>query len=91
MRGYFIAGAMAAAIGAVVFGYLQGYAAAEADFNAERLARIEAGKKLDAARIEAVTARDALLRKLEEQANAETIVDDQCFSPSRVRRLNSLR
>ena len=78
-------------MGAAFVGYQRGYGAAEADFNAERLAQIEAGQMLDAARIEALKSRDALLRKLEEQANAETIADDQCFSPSRVRRLNSLR
>ena len=91
MRGYFLAGALAAVMASALAGYLKGYAAAEADFNAERLAQIEAGQMLDAARIEALKSRDALLRKLEEQANAETIADDQCFSPSRVRRLNSLR
>lgn len=91
MRGYLLAGAMAACVVAAFAGYQRGYAAAEADFNAQLLARIEAGQKLEQARITAIRERDHLSQTLEEQAHADPIVVEQCLGPDRVRRLNELR
>lgn len=72
-------------------GYRMGYSQAEDDHNAEKLALIEAGQKLESARIHAANQREAEARELEEQANADPVAVEQCFSPVRVRRLNTLR
>lgn len=72
-------------------GYIQGYAAAEHDHNVERLALIEAARKLDAARIEAARKLSELSDQLEAEANAEPAAVDRCFGPSRVRRINRTR
>lgn len=91
MRGYLLAGALAACVVAAFVGYQRGYAAAEADFNAERLAQIEAGQMLEQARLTAIRERDKLSQTLEEQAHADPVVVEQCLGPDRVRRLNKLR
>jgi hypothetical protein len=72
-------------------GYSMGYSAAETAHKVELLARIEAGEKLDQARIKAARERDELARQLEEQAYAEPVTVDRCLSPSRVQRLNSIK
>lgn len=72
-------------------GYVQGYAAAEHAHNVERLAMIEAGRKLDEARRDAARKLSELSDKLEAEANAEPAAVDRCFGPSRVRRINRTR
>ena len=72
-------------------GYHMGYRAAEHDFNVERFAMIEAGKKLDAARRDAVARLKETADKLEADANAEPAAVPECLGPSRVRRLNATR
>lgn len=72
-------------------GYIQGYAAAEHDHNVEKLALIEAARKLDAARIEAARKLSELSDQLEAEANAEPAAVERCFGPSRVRRINRTR
>lgn len=80
------------AIGALAFwqGYRWGHDISEAQHQAEILKRIEEGQKLDAERIKVARERDDLARRLEEQANADPVVVNQCLGPSRVRRLNAL-
>lgn len=85
-------------LGAIAFaalvgwqGYQMGYSASEDDHNAEKLALIEAGQKLEASRIRVARQREMEARELEEQANADPVVVEQCFGPDRVRRLNTLR
>ena len=72
-------------------GYRMGVNACEARQNAELLAQIEAGEKLEADRIRLKQQRDALARKNEELANADPVLVERCLSPDRMRRLNSLR
>lgn len=72
-------------------GYRWGQGDCQASHNADRLARIEAGRVLEAARIAAVQERDALARQLEEAAHAEPVTTDNCLGAGRVRRLNQLR
>lgn len=72
-------------------GYRMGVAACEADHQAEALARIEAGRKLESARRQIAQERDLLTRKLEEQAHAQPVAVDRCLGPGRVRRLNAIR
>ncbi|SEJ91903.1 hypothetical protein SAMN05444007_108262 [Cribrihabitans marinus] len=71
--------------------YRQGRAAAEARHAQELLDRIEAGRKLEAERFRIARERDALLRRMEEDAYADPVVVRQCLGPGRVRRLNALR
>lgn len=85
-------------LGAIAFaalvgwqGYQMGYSASEDDHNAEMLARIEAGQKIERARVELARERDALRDQLKEQADADPIVEHQCFGPSRALRLNANR
>lgn len=72
-------------------GYRTGVKSADARHDAVLLAQIEAGQKLDKARLHALAARDDLARKLEESAYADPVISNQCFGPNRVRRLNALR
>lgn len=72
-------------------GYHIGYRASEHDHNVERLAMIEAGKKLDAARREAVRKLNNLADQLEAEGNDEAAAVLECLSPNRVRRLNVTR
>jgi hypothetical protein len=72
-------------------GYIQGYAAAEHDHNVEKLALIEAARKLDEDRRAAARKLSELSDKLEAEANAEPATVDMCLGPSRVQRLNRTR
>lgn len=72
-------------------GYRMGGQHCQAAHDAERLARIEAGRKLEAERIAAMRARDELARQLEDAANAAPVVVPECLGRDRVRRLNQLR
>ncbi len=91
MRGAAGLVALAALAAAVAFGYLRGAADYRADYQARELAQIEAFRKLEAARIEALRARDELSRQLEEKAHADPVAVPRCLGPRRVRRLNALR
>lgn len=85
---------LAAAVIAVLCGwqgYRLGFATSEARHNFERLARIEAGQKLEQARRQIARERDQLSRKLEEQAYAQPVAVERCLGPGRVRRLNAIR
>ena len=72
-------------------GYRMGQAASEAAHDAEKLAAIEAGQKLDAERIALQRERDALADQLAEERNADPIVVERGLGPSRGVRLNKLR
>lgn len=72
-------------------GYRMGYGKCEAAHNAERLAQIEAGQKLEAARRQALSERDELARRLDEEGFGDTIYVERCLGPSRVQRLNGVR
>lgn len=72
-------------------GYRLGYAAAGADHNAQLLAEIEAGAKLEEERRSLAAERDALARQLEEESHADPVFVERCLAPDRVRRLNTLR
>jgi hypothetical protein len=86
---YALALAVAGAIG--FQGYRMGYASAEADQHAEELARIEAGRMLEADRRRIAQERDQLADQLKEQAHADPIIVERCLGPGRVLRLNALR
>lgn len=73
------------------FSYSKGYEAAEAKHNAALLAQIEAGEKLEEARRVVAAERDELAKKLEEEAYADPVVIHRCLSPSRLRRLQTIR
>lgn len=83
------------ALGAVaaifLFGYRLGGTACQRKHDAAFLAQIEAGQKLDRARIEAMRARDLLAQQLEELSHADPVVVERCLGPGRLRRLNTLR
>lgn len=86
-----IAAGIALSLLALWRGYEWGYSSAEALRNAELLARIEAGKKLEAERLQIAAERDDLSRKLEDAEYAAPVFIERCLSPDRVRRLNALR
>jgi len=86
---YAIALTVVAAIG--LQGYRMGYGAAEAARQAEDLARIEAGRILEADRRRIAQERDQLADQLKEQAYADPIIVKRCLSPGRVQRLNAIR
>ena len=71
-------------------GYAWGYAASEAQHNADRLAQISAGQELEAERREVARERDELAQQLEVEAYEEPVVVQQCLGPSRLRRLNAI-
>ncbi|PXW78908.1 hypothetical protein BZA02_109128 [Ruegeria sp. P4] len=77
--------------GSFAFGYRRGAADYRAVHQQEELRQIEAGRKLDAARIAVERARYTLSRQLEENAYADPVSVPQCLGPKRVLRLNSLR
>lgn len=72
-------------------GYRMGYNKCEAAHNLERLAQIEAGQKLEAARRQALSERDELARRLDEEGFGDTVYVERCLGPSRVQRLNGVR
>jgi hypothetical protein len=72
-------------------GHRSGYAASDAAHNTERLARIEAGRKLENDRRRIAQERDQLARQLEEDAHEAPVLVPRCLDPERVRRLNTLR
>lgn len=72
-------------------GYRLGYDDAEDAHRVELLDQIEAGKKLEAARVAEAKKRETLARQLEEQAHADPIVVERCLGPDRVQRLNAIR
>ncbi|MBU3035940.1 hypothetical protein [Tritonibacter mobilis] len=83
--------ALALVTGSLVIGYRRGAADCRAAHQQEALRQIEAGRKLDAARIAVERARYTLSRQLEEKAYADPVSVPQCLGPKRVLRLNSLR
>lgn len=72
-------------------GYRMGGQHCQAAHDAERLARIEAGRKLEAGRVKAMRERDELARQLEDAAHAAPVAVVNCLGRDRVRRLNRLR
>lgn len=83
--------ALAVMAGAGFQAYRVGYGAAVSDHQEEELARIEAGRMLEADRRRIAQERDLFADQLKEQAYAQPIVVDRCLDPGRVQRLNSLR
>lgn len=82
---------LALVTGSFAFGYRRGAADYRAAHQQEELRQIEAGRKLDAARIAVEQARYTLSRQLEEKAYADPVSVPQCLGPKRVLRLNNLR
>lgn len=82
---------LALVTGSFAFGYRRGAADCRAAHRQEELRQIEAGRKLDAARIAVERARYTLSRQLEEKAYADPVSVPLCLGPKRVLRLNSLR
>ena len=87
---------LAAMAGAMVWSYGNGYRAAMetvgravASAQMETIRAAEVASRVEAERIEAEAQRDALARRLEDEANAEPVAVPQCLGPSRLRRLNS--
>jgi hypothetical protein len=72
-------------------GYRMGNAACQTAHDAERLAMIEAGRKLDAERRRIAQQRAEDARKQEGAAYAEPIAVDRCLGPDRVRRIHAIR
>ena len=91
MNPWLILAVLALCGGAWWYGHSQGYAAAEHAHNVERLAMIEASRKLDEARRDAARKLSELSDQLEAEANAEPAAVERCFGPSRVRRINRTR
>jgi hypothetical protein len=95
IRPYLILGLVVAFVAAASVagwqGYRMGYAKAQAAHDADLLAQIEAGQKLEADRRRVARERDALAEQLERAGNAEPVIVERCLAPSRVRRLNTLR
>lgn len=91
IRGWIVAAVLGVAILIFWQGHRMGYAAAEADHNAELLVRIEEGRKLEDERRALAVERDKLARQLEEESHDTPVYVDRCLAPERVRRLDALR
>ncbi|WP_065325788.1 hypothetical protein [Tritonibacter mobilis] len=91
MTRWVILSALTLAAASTYLGYQRGKADCVATYNARELEMVEAGRKLDAARIELERERYTLSRQLEEKAYADPVSVPQCLGPKRVLRLNSLR
>lgn len=87
---WLILAVLALAAGSAWQGYRIGHRAAEAAHGAEILKQIEEARQLEAERIQIARERDELARRLEDEANADPVVVNQCIGPGRVRRLNAL-
>lgn len=83
--------AIATVAAATFAGFLVGKRVERGQCDAELLAQIEIGQKLDAARRTMERKRDDLARKLTEEAYEDPVAVVQCLGPDRVRRLNALR
>lgn len=79
------------AVGAFWQGSRYGRDQCTLEYQAELLKRQAEGERLEADRREAMHERDALVRQLEDAANAEPVVVNECLGASRVRRLNAIR
>lgn len=83
--------ALALVTGSLVIGYRRGAADYRAAHQQEELRQIEAGRKLDAARIAVERERYTLSRQLEEEINDTPVAVNRCLGPDRGMQLNSLR
>lgn len=88
---WLILGALAFCAAAWFQGYRMGEAACEASFNERELKRIEEGERLKDQRRELETRLDDALTELEIERNEDPVTVVQCLSPSRVRRIESVR
>lgn len=87
---------LAAMAGAMVWSYGNGYRAAMEKVGRaveqsrrETIRAAEEAGRIELQRLALERERDALTRKLEDEANADPVLVPQCLGPSRLRRLNA--